>query len=82
MCIVWPTSNWAFVPSPATLLGYIAANADETAARLGMVDEIARDRQSNDAKLNWRVTAFRIQVGALVTEVLVLVYALMRVGQP
>ena len=80
MSIVWPTSDWAFVPSPKTLLDYIAANEDETAARLGMVEEIARDRESNDAKLDFRIAAFRIQVAALIIEVLVLVFALMRLG--
>ena len=78
MGIVWPTSEWVFVPSPARLLDYLSADEDETVARLGMVEVIRQGRERNDAKIRWRVKAFRIQVAALVTEVLVLLYSLTR----
>jgi hypothetical protein len=81
MCIVWPTSAWVFVPSPAKLLDYVNANEDETVARLGMIEVIREGRVRNDAKIQSRVTAFRIQVATLVAEVLVLLYALTRLQQ-
>lgn len=81
MCIVWPTSDWTFVPHPGRLLEYAYANEDETTARVGMIDVIWQGVESNDAKINSRVTAVRIQVTALVAEVLVLLYALTRLQQ-
>ncbi len=78
MCIVWPASSWVFVPSPAKLIEYYENDEDETAARIGMVEVIRQGRERNDAEIQWRVEAFRVQIVALVAEVLVLVYALTR----
>ena len=78
MTIVWPTRDWTFVPSPRTLLKFLEDGKDETVARVEMVAEIRTDMTANEAMIDFRVKAFRIQVAALVSEVLVLVYALTR----
>lgn len=44
MSIVWPTSGWVFVPSPAKLIEYLDADEDEmVASELSISSASSRD---------------------------------------
>ncbi|SDC56394.1 hypothetical protein SAMN05660690_1922 [Geodermatophilus telluris] len=74
MVVLWPTRGWLFGPSARKILDCAGQDCDEvlTAATQAMVAGIA----SNDRRLRRRMTAYRVTVVVLMTQVALLVLAM------
>lgn len=73
--VLWPVTRWSFGPHPAALLRHASHDADDTLRRATEAMIVAM--ASNDRLLTRRMTTYRITVGVLMIDILLLVAALL-----
>lgn len=71
--VLLPATNWVFGPSAKQILAKCDSNEDEDSIRRFVTDAMVDGIETNDAKLNWRLWAFRLAAFLLIVEVGLLV---------
>jgi hypothetical protein len=74
MVVLWPAPRWRFGPAPARLLE--AAGEDITRVRRSATQAMIAALASNDRALGRRMAVYRLTVGILTLELVVLLLAL------